>query len=230
MGHDIPSIAPNEAFKIGSFVVTETMVSTTITALVIILFAIVVRVFFIPKWAKEHEKKSGFRLLLEYLVNMFDSTAWEKTGSAAPFVGMFYFGSSAFICIGILLEMFGFRPALSDFNVTLAFGLATFIIIIVLGLLHKGPKRLLHYVNPLYTLTDVVVPVSVALRIFGSVFSGYLIMHLIYNAILPYQVARFILPVLLPVVGSVMFTIFHAVIQSYVYMFLSMSLINEATE
>ena len=85
----------------------------------------------------------------------------------------------------------------------------------------KKFKRLLHYANPINLVTDGVVPFSLALRMFGSVFSGYLIMHLIYS--LPF-------PIGYPIIGNVIFTMFHALMQSYVFIMLSMCFVSEAIE
>ena len=223
--HDVQiSVVPKEVFRIGSFVVTETMISAAIAVAVIILFALFVRLFCIPKWRKEDEKKSGLRILVEYLVNMFDGNAAEQTHGNSGFTGALYFACAALICIGTLTEMLNLRPPTSDLSLTLTLGILSFLIIFVLGIKEKRAKRLLHYVNPLNLLTDCVVQFSLALRMFGSVFSGYLIMHLIYT-LLPMW-----LHVAVPAIGNVIFTLFHAVIQSYIFMFLSMSLINEAIE
>ena len=218
------TVVPKEAFRIGSFIVTETMLSAAITVAAVILFALAVRLFFIPRWKKEYEKKSGFRILIEYLVNMFDGNAIEQTHNNSGFTGAFYFACAAFICVGTLTEMFNLRPPTSDLSLTLTLGILSFLVIFALGFKAKKGKRLLHYVNPINLLTDCVVPFSLALRMFGSVFSGYLIMHLIYT-LLPMW-----LHVAVPAVGNVIFTICHAVIQSYIFMFLSMCLINEAIE
>jgi F-type H+-transporting ATPase subunit a len=106
------------------------------------------------------------------------------------------------------------------------FGILSFLMIFTLGFKERKGKRALHYLNPLFTLTDLVVPVSIALRMFGSVFCGFLIMDLIY-ALLPSWI---LYTGIIAAFGNVMFTMFHALIQSYVFMFLSMCLINEATE
>ena len=218
------SVVPKEAFRIGSFVVTETMISAAAATLVVILFALAVRIFLIPRWRKEYEKKSGLRILIEYLVDMFDGNAVEQTHKNSGFTGAFYFACAAFICVGTLMELFDMRPPTSDLSLTLTLGILSFLVIFILGFKAKKAKRLLHYANPINLLTDCVVPFSLALRMFGSVFSGYLIMHLIYT-LLPMW-----LHVAIPAVASVMFTLFHALIQSYIFMFLSMCLINEAIE
>ena len=119
--------------------------------------------------------------------------------------------------------MTGLLPPTSDLNAALALGLLSFILIAFLGFHKKKARRLKHYCNPINIVSDVVVPFSLALRLFGSVFSGYVIMHLLYSLPMFAQVG-------LPAVASVIFTVFHALIQSYIFMFLSMNFIGEAIE
>ena len=224
IGTSLPSLQPKTIFFDGSpFAITDTMISAAITTVVLILFAVVVRVAFIPRWNKTYDKKSGFRLLLEALVNMFEDNAVSTVGHNSRFIAPWYFAAAAFICIGTLLEITGLRPPTSDLNVTLALGITTFILINFYGFKEKKWRRFLRFANPINDLTDIVIPFSMALRMFGSVFSGYLIMHLIYS--LPWFAK-----IALPALASVIFTIFHALIQSYIFMFLSMSFISEATE
>lgn len=214
---------PIDGLKIGKFTVTDTMVSAFVTMLVLVLFALVVRIFFIPRWRKEDRKISGFRLFIESMVNMFDSSAREQTEQYGGFAGPFYFALAGFIALGTLMEMTGLRPPTSDLNATLALGILSFVLILFCGFHKKKARRLLHYCNPINIISDVVVPFSLALRMFGSVFSGYIVMHLIYSLPVFAWIA-------LPAVGSVIFTLFHALIQSYIFMFLSMSFIGEAIE
>ena len=221
---ELPSLQPKAIFFEGSpFKITDTMISAAITTVVIIIFAIIVRVAFIPRWKKTYDKKSGFRLLLEALVNMFEDNAVSTVGHNSKFIAPWYFAAAAFICIGTLLEMTGLRPPTSDLNVTLSLGVTTLVLINYYGFKEKKWRRFLRFANPINDLTDIVIPFSMALRMFGSVFSGYLIMHLIYS--LPWFAK-----IALPALASVIFTIFHALIQSYIFMFLSMSFISEATE
>lgn len=217
---EVPEIAPGEVFRIGRFAVTQTMLSAFITTVVLVLFALVVRIFFLPRWRKVYDKKSGFRIFIEWIVDMFDRTAGDNVHKHRTFLGGWYFAAAALICVGTLMEMTGLRPPTSDLNLTIALGLTTFVFIHFFGVRDRGPRRLLHYVNPINIMTDAAVPLSMALRIFGSVFSGYMIMELIYSVI----------PVVVPALASVIFTLFHALIQSYIYMFLSFSFVAEAVE
>jgi F-type H+-transporting ATPase subunit a len=215
----MPQIRAKE-IKIGGLTITETMISFSVVVLALILAAVIIRVVLVPRWQKS-KKVGGFQLLLEGLVNMVDDTAGELTGSDASFFGPVYFTAACFICLGTLIEMFGLRPPISDFNVTLVLGLMTYIIIQVYGIRKRKLKRLLRYLNPINIVTDSVVPFSLALRMFGSVFSGYLIMHLIYS--LPF-------PIGYPLLGNLIFTMFHAIMQSYVFLMLSMCFISEVIE
>lgn len=215
----MPNIAPKE-IEIAGFTISETMISFTIVVLIIIIAAVIIRLCFISRWNK-NKKVSGLQMLLEGLITSIDGNAVELSGKYSSFVAPWYFSMAVFICLGTLIEMFGLRPPISDLNVTLVLGLLSFFVIQSIGAhKHKG-KRLLHYMNPINIVTDGVIPFSLALRMFGSVFSGFLIMHLIYS--LPF-------PILYPLLGNLIFTVFHAIMQSYVFIMLSMSFISEAID
>ncbi|HEY8390705.1 MAG TPA: FoF1 ATP synthase subunit a [Clostridia bacterium] len=219
LSETMPDLAAKE-IKIGGITITETMISFSIVVLAIILAAVIIRVFCIPRWRKS-QKVGAVQMFLEWLIGSIDDNAKELTGHDASFVSPVYLTFASVICLGTLVEMLGLRPPISDFNVTLTLGFLSFAVIQGLGIKRKKFKRLLHYVNPINIVTDGVVPFSLALRMFGSVFSGYLIMHLIYS--LPF-------PVGYPLIGNLIFTVFHAIMQSYVFMMLSMCFVSEAIE
>lgn len=217
---ETPEIAPKVLYSVGSFDFTVTMFSSCIVTGLLIIFAVVVRVFFLPRWEKDITHMSGLRALLEWAVGMFDSDSRELTENYSKFVGPLYFGASAYIMFGVLIELFGLRSPMSDLNCDLILGATTFIMVFVIGFMRKRVRRLKHYATGIMFVTDCVVPFSMALRLFGSVFSGYLIMEIVYG----------FFPYVLPAILEPLFTLFHAVIQAYVFMFLSMNFINEALE
>ncbi|MCM1367287.1 MAG: F0F1 ATP synthase subunit A [Roseburia sp.] len=217
---ETPEIAPKVLYSAGSFDFTVTMLSSCVVTAVLVVFAVVVRVFLLPRWEKDVTHVSGLRVALEYAVSMFDTDSRELTDKYSKLVGPLYFGASAFIMFGVLIELFGLRSPLSDLNCDLVFGVTTFAVVFTVGFLHGRARRFKHYATVIPLITDCVVPFSMALRLFGSVFSGYLIMEIVY-AFCPY---------VLPAALEPLFTLFHALIQSYVFMFLSMNFINEALE
>lgn len=221
MEFELPEIAPRVLYKAGGFNFTATMLSTCIVTGLLIIFAVVVRVFFIPRWNKDFKHISGFRMLVEWAVSLFDVNSKDLTENYGSTVGSLYFGCSAFIMFGILIELLGLRSPLSDLNCNIVLGLITFFAIFIIGFHKKRAGRLKHYGAIIPLVTDCVVPFSMALRLFGSVYSGYLIMDIVYQTGLKY-----VLPVLLEPI----FNLFHAVMQAYIFMFLSMNFINEAIE
>lgn len=221
MDFELPSIAPRVIYSVGGFKLTATMLSSFIVTGALIVFAVIFRVFFIPRWSKDFKHTSRFRMLMEWLVDMFDGNSKDMTEKYSGGVGAVYFGCSAFIMFGILIELVGLRSPMSDLNCNIVLGLITFFAIFALGFMKRRARRLLHYAPVIPLVTDCVVPFSMALRLFGSVYSGYLIMDLVYQTGL-----RYVLPVLL----EPLFTLFHALMQAYIFMFLSLNFINEAIE
>lgn len=221
MTFELPTIAPREVFTFGDFKFTATMLSACIVTAVLILFAAIVRIFLIPKWRKDSRHMSLVRMFVELAVGLFDTNSKDMTEDYADNVGAVYFGCCAFIMTGILIELFGLRSPLSDLNCNIILGFITFFVILSIGFMKKRAKRLKHYAVIIPLVTDCVVPFSMALRLFGSVFSGYLIMDIVYQTAL-----RNVLPVVL----EPLFTLFHAGMQAYIFMFLSMNFINEALE
>lgn len=217
---ELPSIAPGVLYSNGDFNFTVTMFASLIVTGLLIIFAVIIRVVCIPRWRKDFRHVSALRAFLEWSVGMFSSDSKELTGKYSKAVGPIYFGGAAFILFGVLIELFALRSPLSDLNCDLMLGAMTFILVQAIGIAKHRAKRLKHFAPAIPLITDCVVPFSMALRLFGSVFSGYLIMEIIYG----------VCPAVLPAVMEPLFTLFHAIIQSYVFMFLSMNFINEAID
>ena len=216
----LPTIAPKVVFSIGGFDITATMFSCMLVTALLIIFAVVVRVFFLPRWKKDFRHTSAFRMFIEWAVGLFDSNSDDLTGKYSKAIGPLYFCCSAFIMFGVLIELLGLRSPLSDLNCNLVLGMLTFFVVLVTGFLQHRARRLKHYAAVIPLVTDCVVPFSMALRLFGSVFSGYLIMEIVYG----------VFPYVLPVILEPIFTLFHAVMQAYIFRFLSMNFVNEAIE
>ena len=214
------SIAPPKLFSIGSFDVTVTMFTSVVVTVALLIFALIVRIVCIPRWKKDFTTTSPLRMFFEWSVGMFVNDSDELTEKYSVTVGPLYFGCAAYIMFGVLAELFGLRSPMSDLSCDIVLGGLTFIMIFALGFIKKKMRRTLHYLPVIPLITDAVVPFSMALRLFGSVFSGYLIMELIYSVV----------PVVLPAILEPLFTLFHALIQSFVFYYLSMSFINEALE
>ena len=233
---EIPDIAPHHPFPELPWL-TSTLLTCFVVTGIVLIFCLVVRFICIPRWEKKRSQ-GILQTVLESAVGIFEKEGGESVGHNSKFLAPWYLGVCAFILISTIMELFGFRAPLSDLNVTLVLGVSTFIMIWVFGLkekkwgrfnryfftvTNKKGKKIPVFINPINILTDSVVPFSMALRLFGSVFSGFIIMHIAYSlnwfAIGP-----------LGLLVALVATLFHAFVQSYVFMMLSYAFIGEATE
>ena len=176
----------------------------------LLLFALLVRVFVIPRFK---EVPGRFQLLLETLVKTLDGLA-QAHGTRPTFVGAYVFAAGCYIFIGTLFELFGLQavatngmpvtlPApLSDVNAAICMGCLSYLVIFSGGVSHNGLR------GAGATLKEFSLPISMSFRLFGALLSGLLVTDLVYHyAALSYGV---------PVVVGVLFTLLHALIQTYV--------------
>ena len=178
---------------------------------IIFVFALVVRIFVIPKFSYLPNK---FQLVLETAVGTFDDMAKTSSPERNKFLGAYIFTAAAYIFVGTLFELLGLQvvttlnrsvslPApLADVNGAITMGCVSYAVILSGGIASNGIKGVGK------TLKDFSLPVSMSFRLFGALLSGALVTELVYY----FSALSFVLPV---VVG-VMFTLLHALIQAYV--------------
>ena len=191
----------------------------------LLVVALILRLTIIRKWKTT---PTGGQMFLEWLVSFFDKSADEMTEKYSGLMGPYTLGAAAYICCGVLIELFGLRPVIADVCACLSLALCSFIFIHTLGFAKNKQRRLWHYLNPINIITDLAVPVSMTFRLFGSILSGMVIMDLIYIIVEGIWYLGF--PVIIPAILSPIFTLFHALIQAYVFASLSLTFVSEAIE
>lgn len=192
---------------------------------IIFVFALVVRIFVIPKFSYVPNK---FQLVLETAVGTFDDMAKTSSPARNKFLGAYIFTAAAYIFVGTLFELLGLQvvttlnrsvslPApLADINGAITMGCVSYAVILGGGIASNGIKGVGK------TLKDFSLPVSMSFRLFGALLSGALVTELVYY----FSALSFVLPV---VVG-VMFTLLHALIQAYVLTMLTSLFYGEVSE
>lgn len=213
-------VFPHTVFTLFGYDISMAVLSVWITTFVLICFAIIFRFVIFPRFKTV---PTGFQAFIEWIVGAFAGMSKENVHGYSKALGPYVFATAAFICIGTLTEMLGIRPPNADVNVCIALAICTFILIHFYGFRHKKAKYLGKYKILIPLLTDIAVPVSMTFRMFGSILSGFLMMALINNVLAP-------LTPVLPAFASLLFTCFHALIQSYVFAVLSLSFVAEAIE
>ena len=205
--------------------VNPALVSAMAVSAGLLIFAAIVRIFVIPRFKMVPGK---FQLVLEQLVGFFDNLAKSNSPRRNSFLGAYIFAAGVYIFIGTLFELFGLQavtttgssitlPApLSDINAAIALGCLSYLIIMSGGIAGNGVKGIA------LTLKDFSLPISMSFRLFGALLSGLLVTELVY-----YYIS---LSFVLPVAVGVMFTLLHALIQTYVLTMLTALFYGEVTE
>ncbi len=158
----------------------------------------------------------------------------------APFIAALF----SYILLGSLISLTGLRSVTADISVTGALAALVFVMITYTKLKYQGLKNyLLSFVNPLNLIGEVANPVAMALRLFGNVSAGMIIGIILYAALggassslyglLGFGAEEYyfnIFQVGIPAVLSIYFDLFSGVIQSYVFIMLTMAYIYMGRE
>ncbi len=218
--HDV-----NQVSLFGLRPVAPGMISAFLVTAVLLLAAAAVRIFAIPRFRYIPGK---LQLVLEEAVGLFDHMAKNSSPHRNGFVGAYIFAAGAYIFVGTLFELLGLQaitvhghpitlPApLSDVNAAIALGTLSYLVILSGGIAANGVRGVGK------TLKEFSLPISMSFRLFGALLSGLLVTELVY-----YYVN---LSFVLPVVVGVLFTLLHALIQTYVLTMLVSMYYGEVSE
>ena len=205
--------------------VNPALISAFTVTIILLVAALLIRIFVIPRFKYVPGK---FQMMLEALVGFFDNLAKSNSPHRNGFLGAYIFGAGVYIFFGTLFELFGIQVVttggtsmalsapLSDINAAIALGCLSYLIIMSGGIAGNGVKGIG------LTLKDFSLPISMSFRLFGALLSGLLVTELVYYYIN--------LSFVLPVVVGIMFTLLHALIQTYVLTMLTALFYGEVTE
>jgi len=183
----------------------------------------------------------GPQVFLEMAVDFLNKFAKEQFGPFAKHIGpymgaLFLFLLTANV-IGVLtpvaVNFFGhefippfmIRPPTRDINVTAALAVISILLVLVSGFAARGFKgwfsHLLHPVAlmlPFNIMEYATRLISLALRLFGNILGGYVMMSMIEH----------MFPLLLPMAVAVYFDFFDGAVQAMIFVFLTSLYISEA--
>ena len=213
--------------------ITDTTVATWIIMGILIVFAIIVRIR-LPKFK---DVPTGFQNVVEAIVEFFDNYLRSIAGDKLMFLGYWFFTVFIFILLSNLSGMIpGIRTPTADWSMTFGLALVTFILIQVLGMKYRKGQYFKSLFAPLpwwcpiplflpiNLIGELARPISLSFRLFGNMLAGLIMMALIY-ALVPVFV-QFIIPSAL----HAYFDLFSGVLQTYIFVTLSMTFIAGATE
>jgi F-type H+-transporting ATPase subunit a len=215
----------NRISLLGLKTVNPGMISAFVVTAALLLAAALIRVFVIPRFQYVPGK---FQLVLEEAVGLFDRMSRGDSPHRCKFLGAYIFAAGAYIFVGTLFELLGIQavtvhghsitlPApLSDVNAAIALGTLSYLVILSGGIAGNGVKGVGR------TLKEFSLPISMSFRLFGALLSGLLVTELVYY----YISLSFVLPVLV----GVLFTLLHALVQTYVLTMLVSMYYGEVSE
>ncbi|MCR1900208.1 F0F1 ATP synthase subunit A [Irregularibacter muris] len=211
--------APKVMFYIFGLPITETITTTWLIMLVIILLA----------WlgGRNLEKIPGtFQNIMEILVDAINgltkSTMGEDKMKFAPYMGTL----ALYLAFANLSGLLALRPPTADLNTTLALALMTFFATQYYGLRSKGVGYLKGFIEPfplllpLNIIGEIANPISLSFRLFGNIVGGVIIMGLLYS----------VLPIVVPVLPHIYFDVFSGLLQTFIFLMLSMVFISGAMD
>lgn len=205
--------------------VNPALISAYVVTAAILLAAVLIRIFAIPRFKRIPGR---LQTVLEKPVEFFMDMARTNSPNKSGFVGAYIFSAGIYIFLSTLFELLGVQavttrgtsislPApIADINGAIAMGVMSYLVILAAGLITGGLK------GGLGVLKDFSLPISMSFRLFGALLSGLLVTDLVYY----YTTLSFVLPVFV----GVLFTLLHAVIQTYVLTTLVSIFYGEATE
>lgn len=244
-------MASHDVFSFDLFGVTVPISDTIMMMWIVMAVVIVLAILFTRNLKTIPEGKQNFtELIVETVNNLIKGNVGHHWRPFAPYFGsvliflafsniagifnIFPTGEQLYHLTGIeffeKLPEFEIIPPTKDLNVTLGLALMSITLVLFSGIYYKGFGGWLKgFVKP----SPVMLPfhimdygtrtLSLSLRLFGNILAGFIIMELLFYT------APFYIKPLIPV-ASGFFDLFDALLQAYIFVFLSSIYIAEAIE
>jgi len=215
----------------------DTLITAWIAMAIVIVLALVIT-------KNLNRVPSKIQVIAEGLMKFLDNISVSQMGKEegikhTPLVGsLFLFIVAANLLNNIPLKLIHlhngeFASPTNDLNVTVALAILVSIYYFAVGIRKKGLSYFKHYLKPfpllapLNLLEDITRPVSLSVRLFGNILAGEVIVGVLI-------VFLFLFPILIPftealIVVMVMFELFIAVIQAFIFAILAASYVAAAT-
>lgn len=222
------SINPETVFEFSMFNNTFAVAKSIVTQWVVMAVIVVLVLSLTRNLGKVPSKR---QTIIEIIVNLFNGLVTANMGSEYRKMFVPYIGT-----LGIFMVMLnstgliGVPPSTMDINVTLTFAVMSFIVINANTIIKIGFGGYLHsYLKPfppmlpMNLIEKITIPLSLCLRLFINMLVGVIIMELVYEGL---GYFAFLIPVPL----HFFFDFFVAIIQTFVFMMLTMVYTRTAAE
>nr|WP_303864636.1 F0F1 ATP synthase subunit A [Alkalibaculum bacchi] len=168
-------------------------------------------------------------LIVTTMNNMVESTMGKKNMSFAPYMLTLI----VYLAFANTVGLIGMRPPTADLNMTLALSILTFILTQFFAIKSKGIGTYLKgyiepfpFLLPMNIMGELANPISLGFRLFGNLLGGTIIMGLLYTGLTNLMKV----PLVIPILAHAYFDIFSGLLQSFIFVMLSMVFIAMAMD
>jgi F-type H+-transporting ATPase subunit a len=216
--------------------ITETVIISWAVLLILVIVSLILT-------RRLKEVPAGPQAVLEAAVEFLNNFAKNQFGPFAKYLGPYMGSLFLFLLLSNIIPvlsplevkafghefipLFEIRPPTRDINVTSALAIISILLVLVCGFAARGVKGWFrNLLNPVPLMLPFNIMeygtrlISLALRLFGNILGGYILMCLIEG----------LFPVALPVVLSLYFDFFDGMIQAAIFVFLTSLYIGEAVK
>lgn len=206
--------------------ITQTIVNTWIVMGIALIVC-----FLITRNMKKLPGKA--QVVAETIVTAIDNLTSQTMGKDKIGFAPYMLALFMFLVFANTAGVYGLRSPTADLNCTIALALLTFFMTQFFGVKSKGVMGYLKgFLEPLPLLLPINIigelanPVSLSFRLFGNLLGGGIILALLYSAL----AGLIFLPVLIPIAFSFYFDIFSGLIQSFIFVMLTMVFVSGGME
>lgn len=202
-------------FTIFGLEITQTIIVTWAIMLILIVLALITK-FRLKK------VPDTFQLIMEFVIEgvhwLVDSTMGKNQRGFAPYI----LALTLYLLLGNLTGIIGVRQPTADLNTTFALALITFVMVHYHGVKAKGGLGYvktffepLAFMFPMNIVSELALPVSLSFRLFGNMLGGVVILFLMYE----------FAPIIVPAIGHLYFDLFIGLIQTFIFVMLTLTFI-----
>ncbi len=203
---------------------TTTHICLAIVFVIITAFAIIANRAI--KKADVSKAPSGFVNVLELLVETLDNMLVNTMGAKHGLKFSNYIGSLfTLLLVCNLSGLLGLRPPTADFGVTFPLALISWFMIQYNGIKYQRWGKAKSLFEPIFlffpinVISELSTPVSMSLRLFGNMFSGTIMMSLIYGLLGK-------IAIIWPSALHAYLDVFAGALQAYVFIMLTMVFVS----
>jgi len=216
-----------ERVEVLGFSLSVTIIYTWVAMALLIIAAILIRLTVVNRF---ETLPRGAQNVIETIAEAVGKYTNAQAHGTGEFLCSYILSIASLMLMSAFLELFRLRPPTADITMTFALAFMTFIFINLYGIKRKGGiGRLKSLASPtpvvfiFRVISEIAIPISMACRLFGNMLGGMIVIDLLYMALGSNAVG-------IPSVAGLYFNVFHPMMQTFIFITLTLTFINEAIE